>query len=42
MNGDASFDFFNADGTGKYQIIIEGINNEGTAGAAKLIYEVKE
>ena len=42
MNDDASFDFFNADGTGKYQIIIEGINNEGTAGAAKLIYEVKE
>ncbi|TFF36512.1 hypothetical protein [Mucilaginibacter psychrotolerans] len=41
-NGDASFDFFNADGTGKYQIIIEGINNEGVAGAAKLIYEVKE
>jgi TonB-dependent SusC/RagA subfamily outer membrane receptor len=41
-NGDASFDFYNADGTGQYQIIVEGINNNGTAGAAKLIYEVKE
>nr|WP_294943541.1 TonB-dependent receptor plug domain-containing protein [uncultured Mucilaginibacter sp.] len=41
-NGNASFDFYNADGVGQYQIIIEGINNVGTAGAAKFSYEVKE
>lgn len=41
-NGNASFDFYNADGTGQYQIIIEGINNKGTAGIAKLSYEIKE
>ncbi|MBD1367395.1 TonB-dependent receptor plug domain-containing protein [Mucilaginibacter sp. ZT4R22] len=41
-NGNASFDFYNADGTGQYQIIIEGINNSGIAGAAKFTYQVKE
>ncbi|MEO7213693.1 TonB-dependent receptor plug domain-containing protein [Mucilaginibacter sp.] len=41
-NGNASFDFYNADGTGQYQIIIEGINNNGTAGAAKFSYKVTE
>ncbi|TSD66712.1 hypothetical protein FFF34_004700 [Inquilinus sp. KBS0705] len=41
VNGDASFDYFNADNKGTYQIIIEGITNEGMAGAAKFTYEVK-
>ncbi|WP_166727798.1 TonB-dependent receptor plug domain-containing protein [Mucilaginibacter gilvus] len=41
-NGNASFDFYNADGAGQYQIIIEGINNNGTAGAAKFSYKVTE
>jgi hypothetical protein len=41
-DGNANFDFYNADGVGQYQIIIEGINNAGTAGAAKLSYNVTE
>ena len=41
-NGNASFDFYNADGNGQYEIIVEGINSDGDAGAAKYSYEVKE
>ena len=41
-DGNASFDFYNADSVGQYQVIIEGITNDGTAGAAKFAYEVKE
>jgi TonB-dependent SusC/RagA subfamily outer membrane receptor len=41
-NGDASFDFYNADSTGKYEILIQGISTNGTSGVAKLGYEVKE
>lgn len=40
-NGNASFDFYNADGTGQYQVIVEGINNNGVIGQAKLSYQVK-
>ena len=41
-NGNASFDFYNADGNGQYEIIVEGINSDGIAGAAKYSYEVNE
>jgi hypothetical protein len=41
-DGNASFDFYNADSIGQYQVIIEGITNDGNAGAAKFAYEVKE
>ena len=38
-DGNASFDYFNADGTGTYKIIIEGIDNNGNIG--RLVYRYK-
>jgi hypothetical protein len=40
-NGNASFEFYNADGKGEYEIIIEGITAEGLASVAKYVYKVK-
>jgi len=40
-DGNASFDFYNADGTGTYDVTIEGIDNEGNIGRQVYRYEVK-
>jgi hypothetical protein len=40
-NGVAIFDFFNADGTGTYRAIIEGIDSEGNIGRTVYKYTVK-
>jgi hypothetical protein len=40
-NGTATFDFFNADGTGTYRAIIEGIDSEGNIGRTVYRYTVK-
>ncbi|MCC8427056.1 carboxypeptidase regulatory-like domain-containing protein [Mucilaginibacter sp. UR6-11] len=40
-NGTASFDFFNADGTGTYRAIIEGIDAYGNIGRTVYRYTVK-
>jgi hypothetical protein len=40
-NGDASFDYYNADGKGTYKAVIEGIDNEGNIGRTVLRYQVK-
>lgn len=38
-DGKASFDFFNADGTGTYKVTIEGIDTKGNVG--RLVYRYK-
>ncbi|MGZ3874756.1 MAG: TonB-dependent receptor plug domain-containing protein, partial [Mucilaginibacter sp.] len=38
-NGNASFNFFNADGAGIYRVVIEGIDSEGNLG--RLVYKYK-
>ena len=40
-NGNASFNFFNADGTGTYRICIEGIDSNGNLGRQVFRYQVK-
>jgi hypothetical protein len=40
-NGTATFDFFNADGTGSYKAIIEGIDGNGNIGRTIYKYTVK-
>ncbi|MDB5004733.1 MAG: carboxypeptidase regulatory-like protein [Mucilaginibacter sp.] len=40
-NGTAAFDFFNADGTGTYRAIIEGIDSEGNIGRTVYKYTVR-
>lgn len=40
-NGTATFDFFNADGTGSYKAIIEGIDNNGNIGRTVYKYTVR-
>jgi hypothetical protein len=40
-NGNASFDFFNADGTGTYKAIIEGIDKDGNIGRYVYRYKVQ-
>ncbi len=40
-NGSASFDFFNADGTGTYKAIIEGIDKDGNIGRFVYRYKVQ-
>ena len=37
--GNASFDYYNADGTGTYRVVIEGIDNNGNLG--RLVYRYK-
>jgi hypothetical protein len=39
-DGKANFSFFNADGTGKYRVIIEGIGNDGNIGRQVYTYLV--
>ncbi|BAU52597.1 carboxypeptidase regulatory-like domain-containing protein [Mucilaginibacter gotjawali] len=38
-NGNATFEYYNADGPGTYKIIIEGIDNDGNIG--RLVYRYK-
>lgn len=38
-DGNASFDFYNADGTGKYRVVIEGIDEKGNI--ARQVYRYK-
>jgi len=40
-NGNASFDFYNADGTGNYKVTVEGIDKDGNIGRQVYFYEVK-
>ena len=40
-DGNANFDFYNADGTGTYKITIEGIDKNGNIGRQVYRYEVK-
>jgi hypothetical protein len=40
-NGNASFDFYNADGTGNYRVVIEGIDEKGNLGRRVYRYKVK-
>ena len=39
--GNASVEFFNADGTGNYKVIVEGINEYGYLGSNIYRYKVK-
>lgn len=41
LNGKASVGFFNADGTGNYKVIVEGINEHGNIGRSIYRYKVK-
>ncbi|OIQ74334.1 TonB-dependent receptor plug domain protein [mine drainage metagenome] len=40
-NGNASFDYYNADGAGTYKIVIEGIDKDGTIGREVYRYKVQ-
>jgi TonB-dependent SusC/RagA subfamily outer membrane receptor len=40
-NGNASFDYYNADGTGTYKVTIEGIDNNGNIGRVVYRYQVE-
>ena len=40
-DGNASFDFYNADGTGNYRVVIEGIDDKGNIGRQTYTYKVK-
>jgi len=40
-NGDASFDYYNADGTGNYRVVIEGIDDKGNIGRTVYRYKVQ-
>lgn len=40
-NGNASFEFYNADAKGEYEVIIEGITGDGRARVAKYVYKVE-
>jgi hypothetical protein len=40
-NGNASLKYFNADGTGNYRVVIEGIDNNGNLGRQVLRYKVE-
>jgi TonB-dependent SusC/RagA subfamily outer membrane receptor len=40
-DGNASFDYYNADGTGTYKVIIEGIDNKGNLGRQVFRYKVE-
>jgi hypothetical protein len=40
-DGNASFNFFNADGTGTYRVVIEGIDNKGNLGRQVYTYRVE-
>ena len=40
-NGDASFDYYNADGTGSYRMVVEGIDDKGNIGRTVYRYKVQ-
>ena len=40
-NGNASFDFYNADGAGTYRVVLEGIDNKGNIGRQVYRYRVE-
>ncbi len=40
-NGNASFDFYNADGKGTYRIVVEGIDDHGNIGRQIYTYKVE-
>ncbi len=40
-NGNASFDYYNADGTGTYRMVIEGIDDKGNLGRQIFSYKVE-
>jgi len=40
-DGNASFDFYNADGIGNYRIVIEGIDEKGNLGRQTFTYKVQ-
>ena len=40
-DGKATFDYYNADGTGTYKVTIEGIDTNGKVGRLVYRYEVK-
>ena len=40
-DGKASFDFYNADGTGTYRVTIEGIDEKGNLGRQTFTYKVQ-
>ena len=39
--GNASFDFYNADGTGNYRVVVEGIDEKGNLGRQTFTYKVQ-
>jgi len=41
-DGNASFDYYNADGTGSYRLIIEGIDENGNLGRQVYRYQVRD
>jgi hypothetical protein len=41
QEGHASFDFYNADGTGTYRVVIEGIDEKGNIGRQVCRYRVE-
>lgn len=40
-DGNASFEYYNADGTGMYKIVVEGIDNNGNIGRQVYRYKVQ-
>jgi hypothetical protein len=40
-DGNASFNYFNADSTGTYKIVVEGIDNDGNLGRQVYTYKVE-
>ena len=40
-NGNAGFSFYNADGAGKYRVVVEGIDSNGNLGRQVMEYTVK-
>ncbi|MDP9081394.1 MAG: carboxypeptidase-like regulatory domain-containing protein [Bacteroidota bacterium] len=41
MDGNATFNYYNADGTGNYRVVIEGIDTEGNLGRQVYYYKVE-
>jgi hypothetical protein len=40
-DGNASFDYYNADGTGSYRIVVEGIDDKGNIGRQVYRYKIE-
>ena len=41
-DGNASFDFYNADGKGNYRVVVEGIEEKGNLGRKEFTYKVEK